>query len=502
MNGRYPSTSKRLTASLLAGTLIGLSLLRPASAETPPPEPSNPSDVLAAPGDLHNLLSALLTSQDRIALAGKLEAALRAGDLTNAERNLDTAIDVGTFAAILTEYLRNPSLLPALQKHGISSSAASPSSNEPGQAAAPAACRANEAQTAELRQALQQEQVYSSMIAKTLTDLMQEHNELKVRLDTETSSKAKIQLALQKEQEQLEAAARELANLQNDYRTLRETREQATPVAPSPAADTAELKALLQQEREKNEEVASQLAAMAQELSALETLKREAAEASARVAEIETMLMRERMSNETLIRELADTTDELRALRDPFQASATPLLFRIVEKGADIPLPQPDAIAQALPLATLPQSEPALPDDTSAIPAIEPAPVVIAALPSATQPLLIAPKPAEPVQSPLETGDRSNPATRTSGTDDRLVDRADELLRRGDVSGARLLLERSLTSGNARAVFLMAETFDPNVLAELRVIGMRGDAAKAQELYARARDLGVARAGERLEALK
>jgi TPR repeat protein len=75
-------------------------------------------------------------------------------------------------------------------------------------------------------------------------------------------------------------------------------------------------------------------------------------------------------------------------------------------------------------------------------------------------------------------------------------------LRKGDVSGARLLLERALDNGNPRAAFLMGETFDPNVLNKLRVLGIRGDASKAREFYAQALALGMVEARARMEALK
>jgi TPR repeat protein len=86
--------------------------------------------------------------------------------------------------------------------------------------------------------------------------------------------------------------------------------------------------------------------------------------------------------------------------------------------------------------------------------------------------------------------------------EDRLVTRADALLRTGDVSGARLLLERSMDAGNARAAFLLAETFDPHVLSKLGALGIRSDPNKARELYARALALGMRQAGERMQALK
>ena len=78
-----------------------------------------------------------------------------------------------------------------------------------------------------------------------------------------------------------------------------------------------------------------------------------------------------------------------------------------------------------------------------------------------------------------------------TAADSPLVKRADAIFRSGDVSGARLLLERASEAGDARALFLLAETYDPRVLSTLRTRGIRGDAARAEELYARARALAA-----------
>jgi hypothetical protein len=59
-----------------------------------------------------------------------------------------------------------------------------------------------------------------------------------------------------------------------------------------------------------------------------------------------------------------------------------------------------------------------------------------------------------------------------------------------------------MEAGHPRAAFLLAETFDPHVLSKLGALGIRGDAGRARELYARARTLGVAQAQERIDALK
>jgi hypothetical protein len=79
--------------------------------------------------------------------------------------------------------------------------------------------------------------------------------------------------------------------------------------------------------------------------------------------------------------------------------------------------------------------------------------------------------------------------------------RADELLRLGDVSGARLALQPTVDVGNGLGAFKLAETYDPKRLSEWRVIGMKADTAKARELYELAQVTGMASAGDRLAAL-
>jgi len=79
--------------------------------------------------------------------------------------------------------------------------------------------------------------------------------------------------------------------------------------------------------------------------------------------------------------------------------------------------------------------------------------------------------------------------TGSTAPDNPLLERAEALLRHGDVSGARLLLERASEDGDVRAILLLAQSFDPRTLSTLGVRGMRGDLAKAEELRARARSL-------------
>jgi hypothetical protein len=80
----------------------------------------------------------------------------------------------------------------------------------------------------------------------------------------------------------------------------------------------------------------------------------------------------------------------------------------------------------------------------------------------------------------------------------RLMSRASLLLSQGDIGAARAVLERAAESGNARALFALAETFDPVMLSAWGALGTRGDTTRAQELYAKALAGGVQEAKSRL----
>ena len=81
------------------------------------------------------------------------------------------------------------------------------------------------------------------------------------------------------------------------------------------------------------------------------------------------------------------------------------------------------------------------------------------------------------------------------------VARAATMFHEGDVSGARLLLDRAVRGGDPAAAFALAETWDPNVLAALNVRGVRGDKEKARTLYTQALDGGLGEARARIAGL-
>jgi chromosome segregation ATPase len=92
--------------------------------------------------------------------------------------------------------------------------------------------------------------------------------------------------------------------------------------------------------------------------------------------------------------------------------------------------------------------------------------------------------------------------SRSPADEQKLLARANALLRQADISSARQLLELALARGSARAAFMLAETYDPPVLESWRARGVTGDPAKARDLYQRAKAGGIDDADERIKALK
>jgi TPR repeat protein len=80
--------------------------------------------------------------------------------------------------------------------------------------------------------------------------------------------------------------------------------------------------------------------------------------------------------------------------------------------------------------------------------------------------------------------------------------RASVLLGQSDIGAARLLLERAADKGSAQASFELAETYDPLILPRWGAYGIRGDATKARDLYAKAQAGGIKEAKERSDALR
>jgi chromosome segregation ATPase len=110
--------------------------------------------------------------------------------------------------------------------------------------------------------------------------------------------------------------------------------------------------------------------------------------------------------------------------------------------------------------------------------------------------------PIVPVTQPVAATVTEPPDVREKAEAARLLARAGSLIARGNIGAARVVLERAGESGNARASFMLAETYDPAILLAWGTYGTRGDAAKARELYRKAHAGGIQEAKDRLSALR
>lgn len=123
---------------------------------------------------------------------------------------------------------------------------------------------------------------------------------------------------------------------------------------------------------------------------------------------------------------------------------------------------------------------------------------------STTEPLAVAPAVSSIPSG--ETAARAEPAAAAgtaldrSGVADRLID-AHTLIRDGHIERARELLSDATVASNPEAAYLLAETYDPNLLAALGITSVNADAHKARELYSRALGGGITTARQRLQSL-
>ena len=150
-------------------------------------------------------------------------------------------------------------------------------------------------------------------------------------------------------------------------------------------------------------------------------------------------------------------------------------------------------IAAVDPKAVVPQPTP-----LTAKPAVESAPAVAA--PKARPP-------AEPPQqrpaavAAVEPGARPSPVTAPAKLPNTIA-MAHEKIKVGEMDEARIMLARLASQGDSNAVFALAETFDPNVLAAWGTHGAEANSEKAKMFYSMALSQGVSRAEMRIKALQ
>lgn len=83
-----------------------------------------------------------------------------------------------------------------------------------------------------------------------------------------------------------------------------------------------------------------------------------------------------------------------------------------------------------------------------------------------------------------------------------LLRRGRDMLKLGDISGARLVLRRAAEAGSPDAALMLASTFDPIVLRELGALGFASDLNQALSWYEQALALGSSEAKPRLDRLR
>jgi TPR repeat protein len=164
------------------------------------------------------------------------------------------------------------------------------------------------------------------------------------------------------------------------------------------------------------------------------------------------------------------------------------------EKGA-VPADSPGAKAAAIfqrdmeEAVKLFESKQPAPATTAAVSAPPPAPVP--ALPSAGTRTAALPD-ADAAPKPAATPAPSAPlAGLARGAEEQLFQRAAGLMKRGDVTGARLLFEHLARAGSAVGAFALAQSYDAGYLQKMNVRGLTPDQQRADYWYRRAAELGT-----------
>jgi hypothetical protein len=288
------------------------------------------------------------------------------------------------------------------------------------------------------------------------------------------------------QREGAETPARELTMEQRELEMRavlsRKSSDDAGQAQQAAQRTAAELRQALQKERDKAEKLARELATARRELGSqaaltkagdkaapnqqLTGLRQGLQQAEWLSATYQELLAQERTRSQGLEQQLAARRDDEELLAQERTRSATASL-------SDTSGPTPAPTTDTPPTTRLPtRNKPVMP-----VASADDKPATIASRPTA----------------PEAPGNPDAP---------RLMARASLLLSQGDIGAARIVLDRAVEIGSAPALFALAETYDPFILAAWRTFGTQGNAAKARELYAKAFAGGVQEANDRLNALR
>jgi hypothetical protein len=304
-----------------------------------------------------------------------------------------------------------------------------------------------------------------------------------------------LKQTLDRERQRADISSQNLASVTEELDALKAVHAKVV----SDTGNVAALQTALEQQGMRAEAAVQELASTTEKFHAFQEERSEDVSSSAGlVASLKEEAQQERRRADAAAHQLTEVLEEFRVVRGIRETGSTPLILRLERIGVRIPV-QHESENRPAP------SQPVV--ETGTIPSSVPIEGIASAEAAEATPVLRGPeKGSTPMSStqarPAIRGAETNVASKSVTAEDRLTMRGDTLFRQGDVSGARLLLERAREAGSARATFILAETFDPHVLFERGAVGIRSDAAKARDLYGRALAQGIDQASARLEALK
>ena len=110
-----------------------------------------------------------------------------------------------------------------------------------------------------------------------------------------------------------------------------------------------------------------------------------------------------------------------------------------------------------------------------------------------------APRFETPPRAATPPEERHPAASMTSDEINSLLRRGRALVAAGDIASARLILTRLAEAGSTDACLALASTYDATVLAEMHVVGVHPDSAKARAWYLKAAEQGSTEARRRLQ---
>lgn len=456
--------------------------------EEPPADTHSASSGIGQPvpralePDLGALLSSLATSPRSQQLASEVQTMIERGENEPAQQLLSDVIEAGTLAALIETKLKSDELLPSLRVVGnpppqVDASPAPSSTADGGKAegrdvsvdgreqdaqllstaiserdAARADLERHRAESAE-REA--DRQAASERSQSALAALERERDAAFAQIATlrETDREvARLQAALVQANERADAAAEATKVLEQQLSSLRTENGRLAQLAEA----TAEQLARAEEMRSSLEHQLAAAGAIKEDLAALqaklEQERSEAEAASVQHARLEEEVVALRQTNG----EMSDLRQELAREKDRVAQLLSELeqVKRQLDRSADARTGHPVKGQE----------------QDAGMPAEE-APHAVGSV---------------RVLLPAETRQAS----------DRLLKRAEELVRARDIIGARSILDRAIDLGDNRALHLLAQTYDPQMLREWHVIGDHfGDPTRAQELYmaAKAKSEEIAR---------